>query len=110
MGKKSGPPPPDYMNLAQMTANSANNQILQQTYANRMTQTNPWGTVSYSSQAAKNPDGSPVLDSSGKPVMAWTQNTSLNPQQQHALDQQMAIQSGRSDIAQSLMGQVASQM
>jgi hypothetical protein len=110
MGKKSGPPPPDYTQLAEKTAASSNDQLLNQTYANRMTQTNPWGTVSYASQAAKNPDGSAVLDSQGKPVMAWTQNTQLNPEQQHALDQQMSMQSGRSDIAQSLMGQVRQQM
>lgn len=110
MGKKSGPPPPDYTALAEKTAASSNDQLLQQTYANRMTQTNPWGTVSYDSQEAKNPDGSAVLDSSGKPIMSWTQNTQLNPEQQHALDQQMSMQSGRSDIAQSLMGQVDSQM
>jgi hypothetical protein len=110
MGKKSGPPPPDYTALAEKTANSANDQLLGQTWANRMTQNNPWGTVSYSSEEAKNPDGSAVLDSSGKPIMAWTQNTKLNDDQQHALDQQNAIQSGRSDIAQGLMGQVGDQM
>src|SRR4030095_16471443 len=110
MGKKSGPPPPDYTALAEKTANSANDQLLQQTYANRMTQNNPWGSVSYESTAAKNPDGSPVLDSSGKPVMAWTQNTTLSPEQDKALKDQMAIQSGRSEIAGSLMGQVGQQM
>lgn len=110
MGKKSGPPPPDYTALAEKTAASANDQLLNQTWANRMTQVNPWGTVSYTSQAAKNPDGSAIVDSQGKPVMAWQQNTELNPEQKHALDQQMSIQSGRSDIAQSLMGQVSQQM
>jgi hypothetical protein len=110
MSKKSGPPPPDYTALAEKTAQSSNDQLLQQNYANRMTQNNPWGTISYSSQAATNPDGSAVLDSQGKPVMSWTQNTTLNAQQQNALDQQQAIQSGRSDIAQSLMGQVGQQM
>jgi hypothetical protein len=110
MGKKSGPAPPDYTKLAEMTAQSQNDQVLQNTWANRIDQTNPWGSISYSQQAAKNPDGSPVVDSSGKPVLTWTQQTKLNDQQQHALDQQMGIQSGRSDIAQGLMGQVQQQM
>lgn len=103
MGKKSGPPPPDYTALAEKTAASSNEQNMQQTYANRIAQNTPWGSMYYTSQQATDPV-------TGKPYTAWTQNTVLNPQQQAALDQQQAIQSGRSGIAQGLMGQVQQQM
>lgn len=103
MGKKSGPPPPDYTGLAEKTAASQNDQLLQQTYANRITQNNPWGSISYQAQASIDP-------ATGKPVTAWTQNTTLNPEQQQALDQQMQMQTGRSNIANTLMPQVQQQM
>jgi hypothetical protein len=103
MGKKAGPPPPDMTKLAEMTAQSANEQVQNQTWNNRINQVNPWATMSYDYQMVTDP-------STGQQRPMWTQKTELNPQQQHALDQQMGIQSGRSDIAMSLMDLVRKQV
>lgn len=95
MGKKSGPPAPDYTAAAEKTAESQQEQVLQQTWANRANQVNPWGTSTWDSQKSIDP-------ATGKPVTQWTQTTSLDPRLQHALDSQIAMQSGRSDLANSL--------
>jgi hypothetical protein len=101
LGKKSSPPPaPDYTALAEKTASS--NQYAQDRadWANRPTINTPWGSQSWQSKAAVDP-------STGKPVTAWTQNTQLNPQSQEALNAQMALDTGKSQLAQSFMGRVA---
>lgn len=104
MGKKSGSPPPDYTQLAQQTADSSNQQLLQQNYANRPTQTDAYGnTTSWTTGQAIDPG-------TGKPVTTWSQQTSLSPQLQAAYNSQVQMQQGRSDIANSLMGNVATQM
>lgn len=104
MGKKSGPPPPDYTKLAQQTAESANDQLLAQTWANRPSQVDSFGNrTDWVSSGAVDP-------ATGKPVTQWTQQQTLSPQLQKAYNDQLAIQGGRSNIAQGLMGQVATQM
>lgn len=90
MGKKSAPPAPDYTAAAQATAQSNLQAAQQQTAANRPTQITPWGTSAWS----KGPDD------------AWTQNISLSPQEQQALNDQMGIQSGKSGLAQGMMGRL----
>ena len=99
MGKKSGPPPPDYTSLAEKTQQSAQTAQTQQDWANRPTQVNPWGTVSWDTQKTIDP-------ATGQAVNQWVQTTQLNPQQQAALDSQNQIQQGRSDIANSLLSRV----
>ncbi len=89
MGKKSGPAPPDYTKLAEMTSASQKAAIDQQTTANRVSQETPWGQQYWTHEGDD-----------------WTQHTQLNPQQQAALDSQMAITQGRSSIAQSLLDRV----
>ena len=42
----------------------------------------------------------------GQEVTEWTQNTSLNPNLQQALDSQIGVQQGRSDLANAFMGRV----
>ena len=71
-----------------------------QNYANRPTQNTPFGRVSWQTQSVIDP-------ATGKPVTSWTQNTELAPQLQQALDSQMSLQQGRSDLAQGFMGRVA---
>ena len=95
MGKKSGPPAPDYTAAAEKTAESQNNQLLQQTWANRANQVTPWGSSTWS--AAKGID-----PATGKPITNWTQTTDVSPELQHALESQMQMQTGRSDLANSL--------
>lgn len=136
MGKKSGPPAPDYSAAAEKTA--AGNIALNtaQTYANRPTQVTPWGTSSWTNT----PTQTTQLDrdayntaikawqegSKGDPrVLAarahlkpkeadfmrpsvvdnWTQNITLSPDQQKALDEQMQIQSKLSAGAGTLADQ-----
>jgi hypothetical protein len=101
MGKKSDPPkPPDYTKLAQQTAGSSQEAQTRADWANRPTIQTPWGTQSWQSKASIDP-------STGKPVTAWTQNTALNPQSQQALDAQMALDTGKSQLAGSFMDRVA---
>lgn len=95
MGKKSGPPAPDYTAAAEKTAESQNNQLLQQTWANRADQINPWGSQTWSAEKGIDP-------ATGKPITNWTQTTKVAPELQHALDSQLELQSGRSDLANSL--------
>lgn len=95
MGKKSGPPAPDYTAAAEKTAESQNNQVLQQTWANRANQVTPWGSSTW--DAAKGVD-----PATGKPITNWTQTTNVSPELQHALESQMQMQTGRSDLANSL--------
>lgn len=100
MGKKSSPPPaPDYTGAAEKTAQSSQEAQTRADWANRPTQTTPWGQSSWSSSAAIDP-------ATGKPVTQWQQNISLSPDQQKALNDQMAMQSGRSDLAMGMMNRV----
>ena len=98
-GKGSAPPPPDYTGAAREQAAASRELTDVQNWANRPTQNTPWGSTSWSAQAATDP-------ATGKPITQWTQNTTLNPQLQDALNDQLAIQSGKSDLAQGFMGRV----
>lgn len=101
-GKGSAPPAPDYTGAAREQAAASQELATQNTWANRPTQNTPWGSTSWST-------GSAIDPSSGQPVTTWTQNQTLDPQLKAALDDQLAIQSGKSDIAQSFMGRVQSE-
>jgi hypothetical protein len=98
-GKGSAPPPPDYVGAAQLQGELSKETLNMQNYANRPTQVTPFGTVSYSTQATTDP-------ATGQNVTAWTQNTTLAPGLQDALNDQIAIQAGRSDLASSFMDRV----
>ena len=100
MGKKSAPPPaPDYTAAAEKTAASSQDAQTRADWSNRPTQNTPWGQSSWSASAGVDP-------ATGKPITQWEQNISLTPDQQKALDDQMRMQSGRSDLAQNMMGRV----
>lgn len=90
MGKKSPPPAPDYTQAAEIQAQSSRDNTLAQTVANRPDVYTPWGSQTWT----RNGDN-------------WTQNISLSPEQQAALNSQLAITSGRSNAAQQLLGQAA---
>lgn len=99
-GKGGSPPPaPDYTGAAQAQAGASKENLTQQTWANRPNQITPWGSTNWGATAGTDP-------SSGQPITQWTQTESLNPQAQGALDQQLAIQQGRSGLAQGQMGRV----
>ncbi len=73
-----------------------------QTWANRPDQVTPFGTTTWAPTAVKDP-------STGQMVTKWTQNTTLPADQQKALMDQFAVQSGRSDIAKELLPRAASE-
>lgn len=98
-GKGSAPAAPDYTAAAQMQGASSKEVTNMQTYANRPTQNTPFGSISWGTSAQIDP-------ATGQPVTTWSQNYNLTPQSQAALDSQMAVQQGRSDLAQSFMGRV----
>lgn len=103
MGKKSTPNAPDYIGAAEATAESSRELATANTTANRPTQNTPWGTSSWESAAGIDP-------STGLPVTNWTQNLVLSGQQQEALDSQMAVQAGRSDLAEGLIGRAGAEL
>ena len=98
-GKGSAPAAPDYTAAAAAQGASSKEVTNMQTYANRPTQNTPFGSVSWGTSAQIDP-------ATGQPVTTWSQNYNLNPESQAALDSQMAVQKGRSDLAQSFMGRV----
>lgn len=90
---------PDYTGAA-IAQGAANEKTLtQQTWANRPTLNTPWGQMSWGAQGGTDP-------STGQPVTQWTGSMNLSGQQQEALDDQMALQAGRSDLASSFMDRV----
>lgn len=101
MGSKSSPPPPDYAGAAREQGEISKDNLMSQNYANRPTAYTPFGSQTWQTQSVIDP-------ATGKPVTSWTQNTQLAPQLQAALDSQMAVQQGRSDLAQGFMQNVAS--
>src|SRR3954471_19715183 len=102
MGKKSTPAAPDYTAAAEQSAASSAAVTNQQTYANRANQITPFGQQMWSATPT-------IVPATGQRVAQWTQTTTLNPEQQKALDSQQAITQQRSDIAQNLMGRVQSE-
>jgi hypothetical protein len=99
MGKKSGPPAPDYTGAANAQAAASQENLTQQTWANRPDQTSPFGNVTWGSSKTIDP-------ATGQEVTKWTQNTSLDPTLQNALNSQLSLQQGRSDLANQQLGQL----
>lgn len=97
-GGNDQPAAPDYTGAAQATAQSSKEVTNINNWANRPTIKTPWGTQSWTTEKQIDP-------ATGQEVTAWTQNTSLTPESQAALNSQMAMQQGRSDLANSLMNQ-----
>jgi len=85
MGKKSkAPPPPDYAALAKQQADLAKTTAQEQTVTNRPNQNTAFGSTKW----AQDP-------TSGQ----WTQNVTLNPEDQKALDAQRAFDLQRQGVA-----------
>lgn len=93
---KDSPAPPDYRGAAEQTAKSSRDVTEQQTFANRPNINTPWSQQTWSNTPTWDP-------TTGQYLNQWTQNTNLTPQAQHALDSQMAVQSGVSDTAKGLL-------
>ena len=95
-GKGSAPPPPDYAGAAREQGQQSKEITNMQNFANRPNQTTPWGGTTWSTQAVTDP-------ATGQQVTQWNQNLEVAPQAQEALDSQMALQSGRSRLAESML-------
>lgn len=103
MGAKSAPSAPDYTGAAEQTAASQQEQLRQQTYANRPTQNTPWGTSQWST-------GTVIDPATGQPVTTWTQDITLTPAEQAALEAQQRISQGRSELAEGLIGRAGNEL
>src|SRR5215470_6345722 len=97
-GGGSAPPPPDYRGAAEEQSAASQALTLGQTWANRPNLNTPWGQQVWSNTAAVDP-------ATGQPVTQWTSNVNLTPEGQAALSAQQDITQGRSQAAQTLLGQ-----
>lgn len=101
-GKGSAPATPDYLGATQLQGELNKENLNTQNYANRPTINTPFGTQSWGTQSVTDP-------ATGQVVTAWTQNNTLAPGLQSALQDQINIQSGRSSLANNFMGRVANE-
>ena len=97
IGNNKPPKPPDMTQAARDQAAADFSNTRYQTYANRPTQVSPWGSVQWTAT----PQGEP--DQFGNQNEAWTQRITLDPRLQAALNSQMDLTRGRSDLALSLL-------
>ena len=103
MGKSKTPPPPDYSQLAREQAKFSDAAVLKTTYGDRPTQNSAWGQTSWDTSADIDPG-------TGEKITKWTQNQTLDPQLQAALDSQMGLMQGRSELAGGLQGRLNESM
>lgn len=101
-GKGSAPPPPDYLGAANTQAAASKELTNIQNFANRPTINTPFGSQSWNTSATVDP-------ATGQAVTSWTQNNSLAPGLQEALDAQIGLQNDRSQLASGFMDRVASE-
>lgn len=98
-GKSSAPAAPDYLGAATAQAAASEKATTAQNFANRPTINTPWGTQSWGTDSTIDP-------ATGQKVTSWTQNTSLAPDLQSALDSQIGLQNDRSQLAGGFMNRV----
>jgi len=103
MGKSDPPPAPDYAGAAVAEGQAGKENLAQQTWANRPTQNTPWGSTSWST-------GKSVDPATGIPVTTWEQNQTLDPKIQGALENQMNVQEGRTNLAQGQIERVGADL
>lgn len=101
-GKGSAPETPDYLGATQLQGELNKENLNTQNYANRPTINTPFGSQTWGTQSVVDP-------ATGQVVTQWTQNNTLAPGLQGALQDQINIQEGRSDLANSFMGRVANE-
>jgi hypothetical protein len=102
MSKGKAPAAPDYVGAAQLQGELSKEALNMQNYANRPTQNTPFGSTSWNTKDVVDP-------ATGQKVTQWTQNTTLAPELQGALDAQIGLQKDRSDLASGFMDRVGSE-
>ena len=98
-GKNSSP---DYAGAAAAQGEANREVVRDQTFANRPDQYTPWGATTWTPYQATDP-------ATGEATTAWDQTQSLTPELQDILNKQIAIQSGRSDVAGTLTGRLGAE-
>ena len=98
-GKGRAPAAPDYVGAAQEQAAASREATTTQNFANRPVINTPFGSQTWGTQAVTDP-------ATNQPVTQWTQNTTLAPDLQAALDAQIGTQLGRSQLAGGFMERV----
>jgi hypothetical protein len=93
---KSTPKAPDYAAAAQQQGQASKEITEQQTWANRPDQNTPWGSTTWQNQQVWDPTTNQYINK-------WTQDTTLNEQSQRALDAQMGLTTGRSELGAGMM-------
>lgn len=101
-GKGSAPETPDYLGATQLQGELNKENLNTQNYANRPTINTPFGSQTWGTSSVVDP-------ATGQVVTQWTQNNTLAPGLQTALQDQINIQAGRSDLAGDFMGRVANE-
>lgn len=99
MGKGSAPAAPDYVGAATEQAKASEKATTAQNFANRPEINTPFGSQSWTTGSTNDP-------ATGQPVTTWTQNTTLAPGLQSALDAQIGLQNDRSQLAGGFMDRV----
>ena len=99
MGGKSSP---DFGQVAAAQGEENRESVRDQLFANRPNQYTPWGYTNWEQQQVLDP-------ATGEYTTEWTQTQGLTPELQDILNKQIAIQSGRSDIAGMLTGRLGNE-
>ena len=102
MSKGRAPAAPDYVGAAQLQGELSKEALNMQNYANRPTQNTPFGSTSWNTKDVVDP-------ATGQKVTQWTQNTTLAPELQNALNSQLGLQQDRSNLASGFMDRVGSE-
>lgn len=98
-GKGRAPAAPDYLGAAQQQAAASKELTNIQNFANRPTINTPFGSQTWQTSSQIDP-------ATGQTVTSWTQNNTLAPGMQDALNEQIALQSDRSALASGFMDRV----
>jgi hypothetical protein len=102
MGKKSSKSP-DVKGAAETEGQYSRETARDVTYADRPDQIGPFGNVKWSTEQVTDP-------ATGELVTKWSQNQSLAPGLQGAVDSSIGFMGQRSDLADNMMGRVGEEM
>ena len=99
MGKKGGGGGKDGQRAAAVDKETA----LQQTYADRADQYNPFGSVQWDTSKGIDP-------ATGKDITKWSQRQTMSPELQGIYNNQMSKAQGMGDLSAGMMGRIQDEM
>lgn len=103
MGKKSSQKTPDVVGAEREKGEISRQAQLEQLYADRPDQYNPFGSVQWGQQSTIDP-------ATGERVTRWTQGQGLSPQMQRMFDQRMGFTEGLSGIQSGMLNRIQQEM